>query len=76
MHLMSGPALGVYQAYYELNQLSTYTHDEVAWIVSFQAYCLFGGGLFVGQAHDKYGPRFLLWGGTLVRARNLATRNH
>ena len=58
--------LGVYQAHYELYELSDYTHDEIAWILSLEAYCLFAGGLFVGPAHDKYGPKFLLWGGTFV----------
>ena len=56
----------MFQAYYELNELSDYSHSEIAWITSLEAFCLFAGGIFVGPIHDARGPRWLLVGGTFV----------
>ncbi|KPI37057.1 Riboflavin transporter MCH5 [Cyphellophora attinorum] len=64
-------SVGVFQAYYELNQLRAYSHSEVSWITSFTAFWLFAGGLVVGPLGDKHGPKALLIGGTLLHSFGL-----
>ena len=40
-------AIGIFQTYYEQNQLSEYTSQEIAWIPSLEAFCMFAGGSWV-----------------------------
>ncbi|KAI1373407.1 major facilitator superfamily domain-containing protein [Hypoxylon crocopeplum] len=58
--------IGVFQDYYQANQLSSYSSSEVAWIPSMESFVLFFFGLFSGKLADSYGPRWpLLFGSVL-----------
>jgi MFS family permease len=63
--------IGVFQAYYSTHQLSEYTSQEIAWIPSLEAFCMFAGGLWVGRVYDNYGPRVLLLVGTFFHVFGL-----
>lgn len=51
------PGVGVFQAYYEANQLRNYTSQEVAWIPSLEAFMMFVGGLWVGRVYGRFIPK-------------------
>ncbi|KAF4551073.1 Aspyridones efflux protein apdF-like protein [Elsinoe fawcettii] len=50
-------SFGVYQAYYQRNQLADRTASDIAWIGSLQLFFMFGGGFFAGALFDRYGAR-------------------
>ncbi|RDW82195.1 hypothetical protein BP6252_03307 [Coleophoma cylindrospora] len=56
--------MGSYQEYITANQLKSYSAGEIGWIFSMYAFLTFGGGIVVGPAFDKYGPRWLILGGS------------
>jgi hypothetical protein len=45
--------VGVFQEYYQNNQLKDYTSQEVAWIPSLEAFMMFFGGLWIGRLYGK-----------------------
>jgi hypothetical protein len=53
-------SFGVYQTYYASHQLSANTPSDIAWIGSFQLFCMFSGGTVAGRIFDSYGPKWLL----------------
>jgi MFS family permease len=57
-------ALGVFQNYYQMNQLREYTPSTVAWIPSLQIFIMFFPGPIVGWVFDNYGPKPLILAGT------------
>ncbi|PQE13544.1 monocarboxylate permease protein [Rutstroemia sp. NJR-2017a WRK4] len=59
-------SIGVFQNYYQENQLKQYSPSEIGWIPSLEAFMMFVGGIPFGKIFDSYGPRYLLLGGTLV----------
>lgn len=59
-------SIGVFQNYYQDNQLKQYSPSEIGWIPSLEAFMMFVGGIPFGKIFDSYGPRYLLLGGTLV----------
>lgn len=50
-------AFGVFQEYYGEVLLSSKTPTEIAWIGSFNIFCMFSGTFISGFLTDKYGPR-------------------
>ncbi|KAI1106699.1 monocarboxylate permease-like protein [Jackrogersella minutella] len=58
--------IGVFQDYYQANQLSNYTSSDVAWIPAMESFMLFFFGLFTGKLADNYGPRWPLLFGSVV----------
>ena len=56
--------IGVFQTYYQANQLSTYPPSTVAWIPSTETAMIFAGAPVFGKIFDSYGPRYLMLGGT------------
>ncbi|KAL3422498.1 riboflavin transporter [Phlyctema vagabunda] len=57
--------MGSYEAYISKNQLIGYSPGDVGWIFSMYAFLTFGGGIIIGPAFDKYGPRWLILGGSI-----------
>ncbi|PSK60228.1 Riboflavin transporter MCH5 [Elsinoe australis] len=53
-------SFGVYQAYYQLNQLSSKTASDIAWIGSIQLCFMFAGGVVAGALFDRYGARVIM----------------
>ncbi|KAK6603393.1 riboflavin transporter MCH5 [Botrytis cinerea] len=59
-------AFGVFQEYYAKNMLANKTASEISWLGSFNVFCMFGGTFVAGYLNDKYGPKFLVYGGSVV----------
>jgi MFS family permease len=58
--------VGVFQNYYQANQLSNYSSSTVAWIPSLEIFIMFFPGPIVGFFYDNYGPKYLLLFGTFM----------
>jgi hypothetical protein len=52
--------IGVFQDYYEVDRLRTYSSSTIAWIQSAQSSLMFLGAPVFGKIFDAYGPRFLM----------------
>ncbi|KAL4781679.1 major facilitator superfamily domain-containing protein [Aspergillus varians] len=50
---------GVYQAYYQANQLRDQTTSAISWIGSIQSFFLFGASLVGGPLFDRYGAKVI-----------------
>ncbi|KAI8653440.1 MFS domain-containing protein [Fusarium keratoplasticum] len=64
-------SVGSFQQYYEIGPLKDYSSSTIAWIPSLQIFFLFALGPIVGILFDKYGPRPLIVGGTLLHVFGL-----
>ena len=53
-------SVGIFQEYYQQNQLSNYSSSTIAWIPSTEIFMLFAGGSICGKIFDSFGPRNLL----------------
>jgi MFS family permease len=51
-------SIGVFQAYYSQNQLSSYSSSSVSWIPSANVFMLIVLAPVFGKIFDNYGPRF------------------
>ncbi|KPM34231.1 hypothetical protein AK830_g12337, partial [Neonectria ditissima] len=58
--------VGVFQAYYVRDPLKDYDSSAVSWIMSVQIFFMIFSGSVFGLVFDNYGPRWLLWGGSLA----------
>ncbi|RMZ86346.1 hypothetical protein DV736_g6428, partial [Chaetothyriales sp. CBS 134916] len=63
--------VGIFQEYYQLNQLNEYTPSEIAWIPSLQIFFMIFSGLLVGKILDDYGPALPLAVGTFMHVFGL-----
>lgn len=63
--------LGVFQNYYQMNQLRNYSPSSIAWIPSIQIFVMFFPGPIVGWVYDNHGPRYLLIFGTFFHVLGL-----
>jgi MFS family permease len=63
--------LGVFQNYYQMNQLRDYSPSAIAWIPSIQIFVMFFPGPIVGWVNDSYGPKYLLIFGTFFHVLGL-----
>ncbi|KAF2109154.1 major facilitator superfamily domain-containing protein [Lophiotrema nucula] len=52
--------VGVFQSYYQANQLRDYSPSTIAWISSCEIFVMFFPGPIVGFFIDNYGPRWVL----------------
>jgi MFS family permease len=64
-------ALGVFQNYYQMNQLRNYSPSTIAWIPSLQIFMMFLPGPIVGWFYDNHGPKYLIVVGTLFHVIGL-----
>lgn len=64
-------SIGVFQDYYQSHQLKDYSSSEVAWIPALQAFMMFSGAPFFGKIFDNYGPRHLVFFGTIFHVFGL-----
>ncbi|KAK1593465.1 major facilitator superfamily transporter [Colletotrichum navitas] len=58
--------VGVFQAYYMQGPLREYPPSTVAWITSTQVWTQTFMGVVFGRLYDSYGPKYLMYGGTVV----------
>ncbi|KAF2420219.1 MFS general substrate transporter [Tothia fuscella] len=58
--------VGVFQDYYQANQLKNYTPSEISWIPALQIFFMLFGGMLVGKVFDNNGPALLLLAGTFL----------
>jgi MFS family permease len=63
--------IGIFQEYYQQNQLRAYSPSTVSWISSMETFCMFFGGPVFGKVFDNYGPRWLLFCGTIAHVFGL-----
>jgi hypothetical protein len=54
-----------YQNYISENQLADYDESAIGWIFSLYAFLAFFCGVYVGPIFDIYGPRWLLFAGSV-----------
>ncbi|KAL1411461.1 hypothetical protein Q8F55_002417 [Vanrija albida] len=64
-------SFGVFEAYYEQNQLAGYTPSTISWIGGIQQFLLFFGGLFIGRVFDAHGAHVLIIPGSLCLVTSL-----
>ncbi|KNG89131.1 putative monocarboxylate transporter [Aspergillus nomiae NRRL 13137] len=64
-------SIGEFQAYYEHNLLRQYSSSKISWIPSLQIFFMFAMGPVAGQIYDRFGPRYLLLGGSLLHVFGL-----
>ncbi|CAG7916277.1 unnamed protein product [Penicillium olsonii] len=64
-------AIGIFQEYYQNNQLSSYSASSISWILSLEPFVLFAAGLVTGRLFDNYGPKWLLLVGTFLHVFGL-----
>ncbi|KAM4057918.1 major facilitator superfamily protein [Hirsutella rhossiliensis] len=58
--------LGVFEKYYVAGPLRDYSSSTVSWIMSVQVFMMIFCGTVFGRLFDNYGPRWMLWGGSLA----------
>ncbi|KAJ5574608.1 monocarboxylate permease [Penicillium hetheringtonii] len=63
--------IGVFQTYYERNQLDHLSPSTVAWIPSLETFVMFFAGPLFGTLFDNYGPRWILLAGTFLHVFGL-----
>jgi MFS family permease len=63
--------LGVFQSYYQLNQLRDYSPSTIAWIASLEIFVMFLPGPIVGWVFDNHGPKHILLFGTFFHVLGL-----
>ncbi|KAF1942167.1 MFS general substrate transporter [Clathrospora elynae] len=63
--------LGVFQSYYQTNQLSDHTPSIIAWIASLDFFVMLLPGPMVGFVYDNHGPKYLLLFGTFFHLSGL-----
>ncbi|KAM0429451.1 hypothetical protein ACHAQK_011074 [Fusarium lateritium] len=64
-------SMGSFQEYYQREPVKDYSTSEIAWIPSLEIFFLFGLGPIVGIIFDRYGPRPLIIGGTILHVFGL-----
>ncbi|KAL7932472.1 major facilitator superfamily domain-containing protein [Trichoderma chlorosporum] len=58
--------VGVFEQYYVSGPLKQYGASAVSWILSVLVFLMIFCGSIFGLLFDNYGPRWLLWGGSIV----------
>lgn len=57
-------SIGTVQDYWQFHQLRDYSSQTIGWIPSTFVYIALGGGILCGPLFDRYGPRWLMLGGS------------
>ena len=63
--------MGVFQAFYQANQLRAYSPSTISWISSLEIFSMFFFGPAIGKVYDNYGPRGLLLAGAFLEVFGL-----
>ncbi|QDS67478.1 hypothetical protein FKW77_001012 [Venturia effusa] len=63
--------IGIFQNYYQSNQLKSYSPSIISWIPSTESYMLFFFGLVAGKMTDTIGPRWPLLLGSFLHVFGL-----
>ncbi|KND92957.1 putative transporter MCH4 [Tolypocladium ophioglossoides CBS 100239] len=58
--------VGVFEKYYVAEPLKEYSSSTVSWIPSVEIFMMVFCGTVFGRLFDNYGPRWILWGGTVT----------
>ncbi|PNY23629.1 transporter MCH4 [Tolypocladium capitatum] len=58
--------VGVFEDYYVAGPLKEYSSSTVSWIVSVEIFIMVFSGTLFGRIYDSFGPRWMLWGGTVT----------
>ncbi|EEP78540.1 predicted protein [Uncinocarpus reesii 1704] len=58
-------SMGIFQSYWQVHQLSTYSSQTIGWISSVQVFLTLSLGVQVGPLFDRYGPRWLTFAGSV-----------
>ncbi|KAH8689314.1 putative MFS monocarboxylate transporter [Talaromyces proteolyticus] len=58
--------IGVFQTYYEQNQLKNYSPSTTAWILSLETFMMFANGAAVGKFYDNFGPFYVMLFGSIL----------
>ncbi|KAK5989518.1 MFS transporter asaE [Cladobotryum mycophilum] len=64
-------SVGVFQEYYEATLLKQFSTSTISWIPSLQIFFMMAMGPVVGILYDKFGPRHLLFVGTILHVFGL-----
>ncbi|KAJ5658503.1 monocarboxylate transporter [Penicillium longicatenatum] len=64
-------SVGIFQSYYETSLLHQYSSSTIAWIPSLQIFFMFAMGPIVGQLYDRFGPRYIILGGSFLHVFGL-----
>ncbi|KAH8649808.1 major facilitator superfamily domain-containing protein [Xylariales sp. PMI_506] len=64
-------SVGVFQEYYAAGPLREYSDSTIAWIPSLQIFFMMAGGPIIGRIYDRFGPRWLIIGGTFLHVFGL-----
>lgn len=63
--------VGVFQRYYVREPLKDHSSSSIAWIMSTQIFLMVFCGAIFGRILDNYGPRYVLWIGSLTHVTGL-----
>jgi MFS family permease len=58
-------SVGLFQSYWQANQLSSYTGRDIGWISAVNAFLNLFLGVQIGPLFDRYGPRWLILSGSV-----------
>src|SRR3954454_15690602 len=64
-------SVGLFQAYWQENQLSSYSSGEIGWISAINVFFNLFLGVQIGPLFDRYGPRYLILVGSVVYVASL-----
>ncbi|RDW75829.1 MFS monocarboxylate transporter-1 [Coleophoma crateriformis] len=62
---------GLFQSYWQANQLSAYRSQDIGWITAVNVFLNLILGVQIGPLFDKYGPRYLLLVGAVFYVASL-----
>lgn len=58
-------SVGLFQSYWQANQLSSYTGRDIGWIAAVNCFLNLFLGVQIGPLFDSYGPRWLILSGSV-----------
>ncbi|KUJ23902.1 MFS monocarboxylate transporter [Mollisia scopiformis] len=59
-------SVGLFQAYWQTDQLSSYTTRDIGWISAVNVFLNLFLGVQIGPLFDRYGPRWLILSGSVI----------
>lgn len=59
-------SVGLFQAYWQAHQLSSYTTRDIGWISAVNVFLNLFLGVQIGPLFDRYGPRWLVLAGSVI----------
>lgn len=59
-------SVGLFQAYWQEHQLSSYTSRDIGWIAAVNVFLNLFLGVQIGPLFDRYGPRWLILSGSII----------